>query len=148
MTPPKDGAFVCTFVEAEIYCSVMCSPTSEFTSFPDNPYRCGSSTKFHWENFFGECINQLPQCHGKFMLLMLAVIIIIIIIILFNSLAGFRYSSRSIFDDDNYLPSSCSNLSVPEIDQVKRNFCNQLDLWYFLMCNSMEDVYIQCVTDQ
>jgi len=73
MDPPKSGAFVCTSVETQvqIYCSVMCTPSSEFSSYPSNPYTCGVSTEFLWVNFFNESFNQLPQCNGKFSLLLL-----------------------------------------------------------------------------
>ena len=66
LEPHEAGALICTTVpdEGQIYCSVLCNTTSEFSSFPLNPYVCGVFTAFKWIDFFNTTHSQLPQCNG------------------------------------------------------------------------------------
>lgn len=63
--PPPGGGFVCLRTEATIYCSVQCDNTSEFSSFPFNPYRCGPETDFLWTDPAAASYKELPQCDSK-----------------------------------------------------------------------------------
>lgn len=64
--PHEAGALACITVAdgAQIYCSALCDSTSEFSSFPLNPYTCGIFTGYQWVDFFNMTHNQLPQCNG------------------------------------------------------------------------------------
>lgn len=63
--PPERGAFVCLLIEdVQIYCSVMCTDESEFSTFPLNPYTCGALSNFKWIDSLNRTLSFLPNCSG------------------------------------------------------------------------------------
>lgn len=142
--PPDRGALVCLSVEAvQIYCSVMCDDMSEFSSFPLNPYTCGAITSFKWVDSTNRTRNILPECTGKNS---------------YNTACHLIQSERlkpagdrrslhsSIFDEMNYLPGACDELSEEDAEGVRENFCKNLVEYFTFSFDSCttEDVVIQC----
>ncbi|CAI8034077.1 hypothetical protein GBAR_LOCUS19222 [Geodia barretti] len=115
--PPPRGGFLCLRTEATIYCSVQCDNTSEFSSFPFNPYRCGPETIFYGKTPQQPLIRNCP------------------------SVTVLR---QTMFPESNYIPVPCDQLTE---EQKREKFEGLLmDLQWIYGCTNcdLEQAFVDC----